>query len=248
MNGKTTQGEAQPVVRRHVEVEKLETNVLGYAGAALLALAAVFLWRELAEVVVVLGAAGAAVGASVLARLKVPLVGPALLLGATGVGALWYGASREPLLLVGLVVSFGAAIGLAMLERRGPALESTQARWHRLLSWHGVAVSGLVSSFALYFQIFDASDLSLQGFVARRALLSLGWLFAGVGLVLHGRSRRATEIRDAGFLVLAAAVAKLLVYDTTHLDGLLRVGALAVGGAVLLASAAMVRRLNSGVK
>jgi hypothetical protein len=67
-------------------------------------------------------------------------------------------------------------------------------------------------------------------------------------LVLHGRSRRATEIRDAGFLVLAAAVAKLLVYDTTHLDGLLRVGALAVGGAVLLASAAMVRRLNSGVK
>ena len=234
-----------------VQAEKVESKVMGVAGAGLMVLAAYFLWHELqvpVEVLLVLGAGLAAASAVVLRKLNVQLVGPALLLGATGLGALWYGATREPLLLVGLLVAFGASVVLAVLERRAQLVQSGVARWHRLLSWHGVAVAGLVTSLAIYFQIFDASDLSLQGFVARRAILSLGWLLAGVGLVLFGRSRRATEVRDAGFLVLAAAVAKLLLYDTTHLDGLLRVGALAVAGVVLLGSAAAVRRLNAGVR
>jgi hypothetical protein len=55
-------------------------------------------------------------------------------------------------------------------------------------------------------------------------------------------------MRDSGFLVVAAAVSKLLIYDTTHLDGLLRVGALAVAGVLLLGSAAAVRRLNAGAR
>jgi len=69
-----------------------------------------------------------------------------------------------------------------------------------------------------------------------------------VGLVLWGRGRRATEVRDAGFLVVAAAVAKLLCYDATHLDGALRIGALAAGGVLLVASAVWVRRLNRAVR
>ena len=232
-------------------VEKVETQVMGVAGAGLMLLAGFFLWRELqvrAEVLLVLGALIAAASAVVLRRMHIQLIGPVLLLGATGLGALWYGATREPLLLGGLVVAFAAAALLAIIELGKPALESGVSRWHRMLSWHGVALGGLVTSFAVYFQVFDASDLSLQDFVARRAILSLGWLLAGVGLVLFGRSRRATEVRDSGFLVLAAAVSKLLIYDTTHLDGLLRVGALAVAGVVLLGSAAMVRRLNSGAR
>ena len=248
MHGKTTTQVEEQAPRR-VEVEKVETHVMGLAGTGLLALAAFFLWRELqvrAEVLLVMAAVAAAVAAFALGRLKVPLLGPVLLLGATGLGGLWYGATREPLLLAGLAVSFLAAVVLAVADRQRPAVESGRARWHRMLSWHGVALSGLVTSFAVYFQIFDASDLSLQGFVARRALLSLGWLLGGVSLVLFGRGRHAPEVRDAGFLVLAAAVTKLLVYDTTHLDGLLRIGALAVGGGVLLASAAGVRRLNTG--
>jgi hypothetical protein len=234
-----------------VAVEKVETQVMGVAGAGLLALAGLFLWQELqvrAEVLLVLGATVAAVSAAVLHRFKIQLIGPAVLLGATGLGALWYGATREPLLLAGLGVAFVAALGLAVLDRRAPAVESPVSRWHRLLSWHGVALSGLVTSCAVYFHIFDASDLSLQGFVARRALFSGTWLLAGVGLVLFGRAQRATEMRDSGFLVLAAAVSKLLIYDTTHLDGLLRVGTLAAAGAVLLGSAAVVRRLNAGAR
>jgi hypothetical protein len=244
-----TAGNAGPA--RAAPVAKVETQVMGVAGAGLMLLAGFFLWRELqvrAEVLLVLGAAVAAVAATVLRRLKVQLMGPVLLLIATGGGALWYGATREPLLLAGLVVAFAAALVLAVLDRRTPPLESSLDRWHRLLSWHGVGVAGLVTSFSVYFQVFDASDLSLQDFVARRAILSLGWLLSGVGLVLFGRASRATELRDAGFLVLAAAVSKLLIYDTTHLDGLLRVGALAVAGVVLLGSAAVVRRLNTGAR
>ena len=234
-----------------VPVEKVETQVMGVAGAGLMLLAGFFLWRELqvrAELLLVLGATVAAVSAVVLRKLKIQLIGPVVLLGATGLGALWYGATREPLLLAGLVVAFVAALALAVLDRRAPAVESGVSRWHRMLSWHGVALAGLVTSFSVYFQIFDASDLSLQDFVARRAILTLGWLVAGVGLVLLGRAQRATEMRDSGFLVVAAAVSKLLIYDTTHLDGLLRVGALAVAGVVLLGSAAAVRRLNAGAR
>jgi hypothetical protein len=238
-----------PVVNaRRPEVVKVEAQVMGVAGAGLVALAAFFLWRELqvrAEMLLVITAGVAAVGAFTLRQWKVQLFGPVALLGATGAGALWYGATREPLLLAGLAVAFVAAVVLAVMDRSAAQADSTTSRWHRLLSWHGVALSGLVTSFAVYFQVFDASDLSLQDFVARRALLSLAWLLSGVALVLFGRARQATEVRDSGFLVLAAAVTKLLVYDTTHLDGLLRIGALAVGGGVLLASAAVVRRLNT---
>ncbi len=238
---------------RRPEVAKIEGQVMGFAGAGLLGLAAIFLWRELqvrAEVLLVVGTIAAAVGAEVLRRVKLPVLGPVVLLGATAAGAAWYGATREPMLLVGLAVAFGASLVMALLDRRTPPAvgESHRDRLHRMLSWHGLALSGLVTSLAVYFQVFDASDLSLQDFVARRAILSLTWLLAGVALVLFGRARRATEVRDAGFVVLAAAVTKLLLYDTSHLDGFLRIGALAAGGAVLLGSAVLVRRLNAAVR
>lgn len=234
---------------RVVEVQKVEVRVLGIAGAGLLGLAGVFLWRELhvaPEVLMLVGALLAAGLAWFFRRTQTLLVGPVVLLGATALGGLWYGATREPLLLAALAVLFAVSLAMAVGELVQARPESALSRWHRMLSWHGVALSGLATTFALYFHVFDASDLAAQDFVARRALLTLGWLLAGVGLVLFGRARRATEVRDAGFVVLAASVGKLLVYDTTHLDGLLRVGALAVGGLVLLTSAQLARRFNAG--
>lgn len=233
---------------RVVETKRVEAQVLGGAGVLLLGLAAVFSWQELhlaTEVLMVGAAAVAAALAWWLASIRAQLVGPVLLLGATAAGGLWYGATREPVLLVALGLTFAASVALALWDRLRAPMESVLDTWHRLLSWHGVALSGLAASFALYFQVFDASDLSLSHFVARRALLTLAWLFAGVGMVLRGRAVKATEIRDAGFLVLAAALGKLLVYDTLHLDGALRIGLLGVAGLVLVASAAVARRLNA---
>ena len=75
-------------------------------------------------------------------------------------------------------------------------------------------------------------------------MLTFTWLLAGVVMVLLGRGKQAPEIRDAGFLLLAASMGKLLIYDTTHLDGFLRIGALVVAGLVLLASAQVARTLS----
>lgn len=126
-----------------------------------------------------------------------------------------------------------------------PPAEGGAWRWHRLLAWHGAGLAFLATSLAGYFHLFDASEAGLHGFLARRALLSLLWLGAGVAGVLYGRAARATEVRDAGFLVLAAGAVKLASFDAATLDGALRVGALAAGGALLLFAAAAVRRLQA---
>ncbi len=239
---------ASPVksAARVVEAKKVEPQVLAVTGGGLLVISGFLLWHELAvqaEVLMVVAAGVAAVMALMLSRAKVQLVGPATLLGATAAGALWYGINREPLLLLGLGLIFAASLGAAIWDRARPEVESSVGRWHRLLSWQGVALAGLGLSFAVYFHIFDGSDLGFHDFLARRSILSLTWLMAGVALVLFGRSRRANEIRDAGFLVLAAAVGKLVLYDTTHLSGWLRIGTLAAAGVALMGASVVARRL-----
>lgn len=231
-------------------LETLEMKVLGIAGGGLLALALFFLWRELQVpllMVLLAGTAVAALVAGLLLKFKVPIVGPLVLLGALVGAGMAYGASREPIALAALGVVFVASLVFAGLGFASQTPGSTAARVHRLLSWHGAAVAGLVTTLALYFHLFDASDLGLQGFVARRALLSLLWLSSGAAMVLLGRKQGATEIRDAGFLVLGVAMVKMLLFDTTHLDGFTRVASLAVGGLLLLASAVIVRRFHSQV-
>jgi Predicted membrane protein (DUF2339) len=230
------------------EVEKLEPKVLGVAGIGLLGLALFFGWKELQvqpEALLLVGTAAAAVAAAALKHFKIPSLGPVLLIASTAIGALWYGATREPMLLWGLGAAFAASTLYAVMGLKGRAALSTPSlRLHHLLSWHGVALSGLAASFAVYFQVFDAQANPWQDFVARRALFSLLWLLSGVGLVVWGRAQKATEVRDAGFVVLAAGVVKLVTYDSTHLDGVLRVGALAVAGSVLMAAAGLLRRLK----
>lgn len=228
------------------ETHKKEPTVLAVAGAGLLLMAAFLLWKELsvrAEIVMVMAASIGAAAAVVLSRRGVHTLGPIGLLATSGAAGLWYLVSREPILLAALGIPFGTALLLALNDRAKRELESPESRLHRLLSWQAVAASGLVFTFALYFQLFDASDLISPDFTARRAILSLAWLLAGIGMVLFGRSHKTTEIRDAGFVVLAASVAKLVFYDTVHLDGWLRIGTLALAGSVLVGASLMARRL-----
>ena len=117
--------------------------------------------------------------------------------------------------------------------------------WHRtearedkvqaVLLWYGLAAATLAASWAFYFHFFTlgfaADDL------ARRLVLTLGWLAAGVGLVMYGRLRGESVIRDAGFAFIAVALGKALAYDTTHLSGTLRVACFAGAGALMLGGA-----------
>ena len=234
---------------RVMETKKSEPMVLGVVGALLLGLAGFFVWQELhvaTEVVVVAAAIAAAAIAWFAAKKGYTVVGPLTLGAVTAAAGAWYGATKEPVLLAALGVGFLASLVLAIALRQRQRLDSATDKFHRMVSWLGLGASGLVTSFAVYFQIFNATEIAgLEDFVARRAILSLFWLLSGTALVLVGRQRGANEIRDAGFLVLAASVAKLMFYDTTHLDGAIRIAALAVGGLVLVAASFISRHVNA---
>ncbi len=234
---------------RVVETKKSEPMVLGSVGMVLLGLAAYFGWQELqmpAEVLAIFGAVVAAAIAWFASKSKITMLGPLVLGTASVVIGCWYAATKEPVLLIAMGVGFVVSLVLALRGLRHERLDTASDKMHRMMAWLGLAVAGLITTFAGYFQIFDASEsVGLQDFVARRAILSLFWLLSGTGLVLVGRSAKANEIRDAGFLVLAASVAKLMFYDTTHTDGAIRIAALAIGGLVLVIASFVSRRVNN---
>jgi hypothetical protein len=215
---------------------KWDVRVLFGAGAGLLGLAAVFLWRdlqvpqELLLALVALGAAGLAFAGVPHQR---PLAGPIAVLACAVLGGLWYAATKSGLLLVGLAVTL--AVAALCVWREGQRPEAPDDRLRSVLVWYGLTAAALAASWAFYFHFLTLG--LAEDAVGRRLVLTLGWLVAGVGLVVHGRSREQSVIRDAGFAFLALALAKALAYDTTHLSGTLRVAGLAAAGLLMMGGA-----------
>lgn len=215
---------------------KWDVRVLAVAGAGMMALAGVFLWRDL-QVPQELLLAVAAVLASAVALADVPrhrpLVGPIALLLTGLCGGLWYASTKSGLLLVGLGLTvLTSAVTVARTWRRAEARED---KVQGVLLWYGLTVAVLAASWAFYFHFFTLGFAADD--IGRRLVLTLGWLAAGVGLVVYGRMRDASVIRDAGFAFIAMALGKALAYDTTHLSGTLRVAGLAGAGALMLGGA-----------
>ncbi|MBL8954096.1 MAG: hypothetical protein JNK82_25190 [Myxococcaceae bacterium] len=219
--------------RKDLPPKRNDSSVLAIGGALLLLVAAFFTWQELhlATEVMAVGAAALAAGVAWLGHKKqLAALGP-VALGVAGVlNGVWYAASKEPVLLVGLGITFVASLLTALASQR----KALDVQVHRAAAWFSTAATGLASSFALYFFVFDASDTSLQGFVARRALLTLAWLGTGTAMVVAGSKRAANEVRNAGYLVLGTSLVKMLLYDVGHDDGMLRIVALVIGGVVLV--------------
>ena len=215
---------------------KWDVRVLAVAGAAMLTLAGVFLWRDLQvpqELLLAVAALAVSVVALTGTSRQRPLAGPIALLVASVAGGLWYAATKSGLLLTGLgLLVLASAATVALTWRRSEARED---RVQAILLWYGLTASVLAASWAFYFHFFTlgfaADDL------ARRLVLTLGWLAAGVGMVLWGRARGEGVIRDAGFAFIAVALCKALVYDTTHLGGTLRIACLAGAGVLMLGGA-----------
>ncbi len=213
---------------------KWDVRVLGGLGAGLLALAVVFLWRDLEVPRELLLAVAASVTAGLaflnvhrVQRLAVPIA----VLACAVAGGLWYAATKEGLLLVGLAVTLGAATVGVLLSRREP----TRDRVQDVLVWYGLTAAAIAASWAFYFHFLTLGFADEN--IARRLVLTLGWLVAGVALVLTGRQRGTPVVRDAGFAFVAIAVGKALVYDTVNLHGTLRVAGLAAAGALMLGAA-----------
>ena len=215
---------------------KWDVRAMGVAGAGLLGLAGVFLWRELQVPHELLLALAAVVAAGVaLARVpeQRPLAGPIALL-VTGLGGgLWYAATKSGLLLPGLGVVVLAS-GLTVARNWGRS-ETRADPLQAVLLWYGLTAAVLAASWAFYFHFFTLGFAADD--VGRRLVLTLGWLGAGVALVVSGRARDESVIRDAGFAFIGVALAKAFLYDTTHLSGTPRIVCLAAAGVLLLGGA-----------
>ncbi|MDY7229066.1 DUF2339 domain-containing protein [Hyalangium rubrum] len=224
-------------IRRRTRMNgtKWDVRVLAIAGVGLLALAAVFLWRDLqvpSEMllgVVAVGAVGLAAAGVPRER---PLAGPILVLTSAVLGGAWYAATKSGLLLIGLAVTLVAA-AFAVWRSRRSAEEPDRVQ--SFLTWYGLTAAAIAASWAFYFHFLTLGFA--EDDVARRLVLTLGWLVAGVALVLHGRKRGEAVIRDAGFAFVAISLGKALIYDTTHLSGTLRVVGLAGAGLLMLGGA-----------
>lgn len=220
----------------HTATTKWDVKVLGGVGGGLLLLAVVFLWRDL-QVPRELLLAVAAVGAAGLAFLHVShtrgLAAPVTVLACAVAGGLWYAATKEGLLLVGLALTL--AVATVTVLRWGTQTGVERDRVRDVLTWHGLAASAISASWAFYFHFLTLGIA--EDNVARRLVLTLGWLAAGVALVLAGRQRGTPVMRDAGFAFVAIAVGKALLYDTMNLHGSLRVVGLAAAGALMVGAA-----------
>lgn len=222
---------------------KWDVRVLAVAGVGLMGLAGVFLWRDL-QVPMEMLLAVAALLATGLALAGVPqerpLAGPFAVITCAVLGGAWYAATKSGLLLSGLAVTLvAAALSVWRSRRVGGEKDRVQA----VLVWYGLTAAAIAASWAFYFHFLTMGFA--EDDVGRRLVLTLGWLVAGVALVLHGRARGEGVIRDAGFAFIAIAVGKALAYDTTHLSGTLRVAGLAGAGMLMLGGAWLSARASA---
>lgn len=210
--------------------------LLGGAGAALLALAGVFGWRELHLEPAFLLSVGSGAGlvlSSVMKRR--PLVDGGLLItwGCGALGGLWFAAARTPALLPGLALALLSSLVFLFLGY--PRARAQQAVRSVALGFAGLVVTVLSASWSLYFHFLTAGVAADS--VARRLVLTVVWALLGVVLVVTSSRLREAAMRYAGYVLVLAATCKALLYDTTHLGGGLRVLVLLAAGAVLIGGA-----------
>src|SRR4029079_4850068 len=100
--------------------------------------------------------------------------------------------------------------------------------------------AGLVIAIALL------ASPSRSGFVGGHAVVTVLWTVVAPALLALGVRRPA--LRVAGLVLVAAAVAKLVLFDLVALDGLARVAAFLGAGLVLLAAGTRYARLLAGAE
>lgn len=230
----------------------LDSRVLTFAGAGLLALAAVFGWQELElqGVLIAVVGSGAALLFS-LQRLEGALrwLSPALLVIAALASALTWLAFKLPLLLLGVALPVIGAAWIATRLRRTDApvaaapgaAKELPLRLPEFLTWQTLGLGLVMLTGGAYFHLLtlQVDDLS------RRLVLTIVWTLLGLGALLLARKLQDTAPRDAGFVVLACAVAKATLYDTTHLFGGLRVAVLVAVGLLLLVGSRVLNRVRA---
>jgi uncharacterized membrane protein len=144
-------------------------------------------------------------------------------------GEVHTGALAAALGLSALILALAVAV-LVAAGRTGVvrADSSTAGLWvpTGLVGLYGAA--GLVLAAALLI------SPDRDGFLLGHAAVTVSWTVAALALLARGISR--TALRVTGLVLVGAAVAKLVLFDLTALDGLARVAAFLGAGLVLLAA------------
>jgi hypothetical protein len=225
------------------ETKPSESTYLAVGGAGFLALAGFFLWRDLAlppAAVLIAAAVAASIAAAFNWPRRLPGLAPAALLVVAAWGGVWYLAIKSPALLPGLCVTAVGAIAALAIREAGSSWYASV--WTRRLAWYAAGAAFLIATWALYFHLFTIGVAAET--VVRRLIPTMVWLAVGLALLVAGRSRSAPPAQ-AGLGLMAVALIKALLYDTTHMYGPSRVALLGAVGFLLLAGAGVLRRAQA---
>ncbi len=214
-----------------------------------LAVATAYLAVSIARASRVLGWVGVGVGAlGLLAFLQIvdPLLWGPDLSTATGPGTFDTGDL--------LASALGLAVAVLSTLFVSPAARGAGRTWVLVAGWAFglLGVTGL--SVSLGVVIGRTTGQTGSGFIAGQAGATLLWMAGAAWLLVRSRQRLAQRnpagrrYLTIGMALAGLAVAKLLLFDLSTLDGLIRVLAFVVAGAVLLTLGTLYARSISAVR
>lgn len=145
----------------------------------------------------------------------------------------------------GLVVAAGVGLLLAALALAAPwaahRLGVLPDRGSRIAVWIGGGIGVLYGAAGTTLSVALLALPSRTGFLTGHVVVTVSWTVAA--LVLMVRGLRSVPLRTAGMSLVGAAVAKLVLFDLSTLDGVARVAAFLGAGLVLLAAGTQYARL-----
>jgi hypothetical protein len=206
-----------------------QSTMLATAGAAFLILAGFFLWRDLSlprELVMSVLALVAGTAAALRWPRRWPALAPAVLIATTIGAACWFTTEKQVALLPPLgiaLVTAAAAVVRSLHDGEGKLADR--------LIWYAFGASLLAVTWGLYFHFLTAGFAA--DWVARRMIPTVAWLALGLSFFIAGKGRIPAAVH-VGLGFIGIAVTKAALYDTSHLHGYLRIGALAAVGALLV--------------
>jgi hypothetical protein len=107
--------------------------------------------------------------------------------------------------------------------------------------WVPLGLVGLYGATSMVITLALLVSAGRAGFTAGHAAVTVSWTVVALVLLARGISRPA--LRITGLVLVAAAVAKLVLFDLVALDGVARVAAFLGAGLVLLAAGTRYARL-----
>ncbi len=112
---------------------------------------------------------------------------------------------------------------------------------HAPHGWAGAGIVALYGSTAAIVSIGLLISPDRTGFLLGHVLVTVSWTVGALVLLLRGID--SVPLRVAGLSLVVAALAKLVLFDLSFLDGMARVAAFLVAGLVLLAAGARYAKL-----